>query len=209
MLGRLYLYCRGLAGYLKDLAKIASGNFSNPHSYTKFLAIKRLKKAAGAKTLIEAGTFRGIMAARCSQIFERVYTIELDHNLAVSATRYLRNKKNVKVIEGDALEVIPELLEREEFQSVLLFLDGHYSRGETACGDLPEPAAEELRALVNYRDKINAIVIDDLRSFGTEQDFPKKSELLKAAEDSFGSGSGFNIDLFLDQLIIRRDQSSD
>jgi hypothetical protein len=202
MLRGLYLYCRGLAGYLNDLSRIARGNFSNPHSYTKFLTINRLRKKTGATVFIEAGTYRGVTAARCSSVFEKVYTIELDPNLARAASIFLGNKRNVKVIQGDAVEVLHDLLTNHEVDRVLLFLDGHYSRGETACGVIPEPAAEELQVLKNYRDKINAIVIDDVRSFGTEANFPKKSELLRSAEESFGDG--FDITLFLDQLILTR-----
>lgn len=202
MLSRLYLYCRGLGGYLVDLSLIARGNFSNPHSYTKFLTINRLRKKTGAKVFIEAGTFRGVTAARCSSVFERVYTIELDPKLAQAARLFLTGKKNVEVIQGDALDVLPNLLADQNLDRVLLFLDGHYSSGETACGDLAEPAAEELQALVHYRDKIDAIVIDDVRSFGTEADFPRKSELLRSAEETFGDS--FDLTLFLDQLILTR-----
>ena len=198
----LYLYSKGLAGYFQDLYRIARLNFSNPHSYTKFLLIDRVRKNTGATILIEAGTFRGITTARASSVFDQVYSIELDKTLAAAATENLSSKKNVKVIQGDALQVIPQLFEDHELHDVLLFLDGHFSGSETACGDLPEPAAEELRALKPYRDKIRAIVIDDLRSFGTESGFPMKSELLRSAEDEFGSD--FDITLFLDQLIITR-----
>jgi len=198
----LYLYSKGLAGYFQDLYRIARLNFSNPHSYTKFLVIDRVRKNTGSRILIEAGTFRGITTARASSVFDQVYSIELDRTLAAAATENLSSKKNVKVIQGDALQVIPQLFEDHELSDVLLFLDGHFSGGETACGDLPEPAAEELRTLKPYRDKIRAIVIDDLRSFGTESGFPRKSELLRSAEDEFGSD--FDITLFLDQLIITR-----
>jgi hypothetical protein len=201
-MNRFYLLCRGLAGYLQDLYRIAKLDFSNSHSYTKFLTINRVRKEAGAKIFIEAGTYRGVTALRCSSVFDNVYTIELDHKLAATATQLLSKNKNVKVIHGDALLVIPELLESQNLNDVLLFLDGHYSSGETACGEIPEPAAEELRALTKYQTRIKAIIIDDVRSFGTEPGFPKKSDLLRSAEESFGGG--FDIKLFLDQLIITR-----
>jgi hypothetical protein len=196
----LYQYCRGLGGYIQDLYRIATVTFSNPHSFTKFLVINRLRKRTGATVLIEAGTYRGVTSARCSCVFDRVYTIELDTKLAGLAKTYLARRKNVTVIQGNALQVIPELLKNRELKNVLLFLDGHFSGGETACGDIPEPAAEELKLVAAYKDKIRAIVIDDFRSFGTEPTFPKKSDLLKSAEELFGSA--FNIAVFLDQLII-------
>lgn len=201
-MNKLYLYCRGFAGYIQDLYRIAGMNFSNPHSFTKFLIINKLRKSTGATVLVEAGTYRGITTARCSSVFDKVYSIELDPTLAAAAKKFLSKKKNVNVIQGDALQVIPELLENENLNRVLLFLDGHFSGSETGHGHIPEPAAEELKTLSRYSEKIRAIVIDDVRSFGTEPQFPKKSELLQSAEQSFGCG--FDINLFLDQLIITR-----
>jgi len=198
----LRAYVRGIAGYVQDLYLISRINFSNPHSYTKFLILNKVREQTGAKVLIEAGTFRGITTSRAAAVFDQVYSIELDPTLAAAAMRNLKHKTNVKIFEGDALQVIPELFEKEKLSDVLLFLDGHFSGGETACGDTPEPAPEELQRLKRYQKNIKAIVIDDLRSFGTESGFPKKSELLRSAEDSFGSG--YDIRVFLDQVIITK-----
>ena len=133
-MNKLYLYCRGFAGYIQDLYRIARMSFSNPHSYTKFLVINKLRKSTGATVLIEAGTYRGITTTRCSSVFDKVYSIELDPTLAAAAKKYLSKKKNVNVIQGDALQVIPELLENENLNRVLLFLDGHFSGSETGRG---------------------------------------------------------------------------
>src|SRR5438477_5821033 len=128
-MNKLYLYCRGFAGYIQDLYRIAGMNFSNPHSYTKFLVINKLRKSTGATVFIEAGTYRGVTTARCAAVFDKVYSIELDPTLAAAATKYLSRKRNVNVIQGDALQVIPELLENDGLSDVLLFLDGHFSGG--------------------------------------------------------------------------------
>lgn len=40
---------------------------------------------------------------------------------------------------------------------------------------------EELRVVEKFKDKVNAVIIDDFRTFGVESDFPKKSDLLKRA----------------------------
>ncbi len=191
----------GLTGHLIDLYRIAGFNFNNPHSYTKFRSINSLRKKTGAKNFIETGTYLGITASRCAKVFERVYTIELDDKLAKKSVDYLKNHKNVQVIQGDGLEVCLELLKNGSIDNILIFLDGHFSGGVTACGDLPEPAVEELKLLANYREKIRAIIVDDFRAFGTEPGFPTKSDLLKSAEDYFGI-HGYEIAVYLDQLLI-------
>ena len=97
--------------------------------------------------MIESGTYRGVTAARCARQVAKVYTIELDKELAAGATMYLRGCLNVEVIQGDALVELPRILARAEVRDVLVFLDGHFSGGETALGDLAEPAVEQIKAL--------------------------------------------------------------
>jgi predicted O-methyltransferase YrrM len=83
-----------LGGYLCDLVGLAQGAPINLHGYMKYLALRSLGKRTGAKCLIESGTFLGVTAARCSRVFERVLTIELDVGLATQATAYLQRFRN-------------------------------------------------------------------------------------------------------------------
>lgn len=188
-------------GHFLDLYKIASFNFINPHSYTKFRQIKSIQEKTSSTVFIETGTYRGVTTKRCSSLFDKIYTIELDEKLAVEAAAYLADKKHVEVIQGDALEALPKILEDDGVNNVLIFLDGHFSGGETACSNLPEPAIEELKIISKYSRKVKGIVIDDFRLFGTEHGFPTKSELIKAAEGYF---DGYEIIVHLDQLIIAK-----
>ncbi|MFH7024930.1 MAG: rRNA adenine N-6-methyltransferase family protein [Heteroscytonema crispum UTEX LB 1556] len=188
-------------GHVLDLYQIASFNFKNPRSYTKFRQIKSLQKRTNASVFIETGTFLGVTTKRCVPIFSKLYTIELDKQLAEQAKSFLSNNKNVEVIQGDSLEVLPQLLERKEIDNALVFLDGHFSGGVTACGDLPEPAIQELNILAKYKNKIKCIIIDDFRSFGSEPGLPKKFELLKAVENQFYE---YQTTVYLDQLIIAK-----
>ena len=194
---------KGFAGYLLDLYRLVMLNFTNPHGFTKFRIIDSIRKRTGSSVLLEAGTYRGVTTRRCSYIFKNVYTAELGKVLAAQASAYLRDRKNVRVIQGDALEILPGLLKSAEIDNVLIFLDGHFSGGETVCGSIPEPAVEGLKVLSEHKGKIKAIIVDDFRCFGTVPNFPTKSILLKTAEDHF-SNFGFELIVQLDQLIIMR-----
>jgi hypothetical protein len=189
-------------GHLVDLYKIATFKFANaPHSYTKFRAIKASQQATQSKVFIETGTYFGVTTRRCAPFFEKVYTIELDKELANKATSFLKPKKNVQVLQGDALDILPELLSQEIGNNCLIFLDGHFSGGITACGSLPEPAIEELKIIAMYKNKVNAIIIDDFRLFGKEPDFPSKTHLFQVIEEHFPE---FNITVHLDQIVLNR-----
>ena len=192
-------YFQALAGHILDIYRLASFKFKNPHSYTKYRQINSIRKRTSSSVFIETGTYLGVTTNRCSSVFEKVYTIELDEKLAAQATSYLSNKKNVEVIQGDALKILPTLLESESVNNALIFLDGHFSGGVTACGDLPEPAIQELQVIADYKNKVKAIIIDDFRCFGTDLGFPKKSEVIEIMEKHFDD---YEITVHLDQLIL-------
>lgn len=191
-----------IAAHLLDLYKIAAFDFSVPHSYTKFRSILSLKRKTNAKNLVETGTYLGVTTKRCASHFAKIYTIELDKGLAEQAKKHLSSRKNIEVIQGDAVKILPTVFLKDEHNDLLIFLDGHFSGGDTACGDLPEPAIEELKVLSPFRDKIAGIIIDDFRLFGTEPGFPSKSEIFKAIEQYFPH---FGVSVALDQILIFRE----
>src|SRR5262249_28685908 len=152
-----------IGGYLQDLGSLAQGIPINPHSYLKYLALRALGKRTAARWLIESGTFLGVTSARCSKSFERVITIELDPELARQAASFLKKYPNVNVIQGDAVKLLPSILAQQNCERVVVFLDGHFSGGITAQGELPEPALVELEVLSQYISKVYGIIIDDFR----------------------------------------------
>lgn len=194
-------FIAAMGGHMKDLVNMASFKIANPHSWSKYRQLKAVRKRTGADSLIETGTFVGNTAMRCSRAFKQVYTIELDQDLFEQASKYLASRDNVECIQGDATVELPKILQRSECNNTVIFLDGHFSQGVTAHGDVAEPACELLTSLAAYKEKIKGIVVDDFRLFGIDKGWPKKSELLRAAEDSFGD---YRLAVHLDQLTIEK-----
>jgi hypothetical protein len=174
-----------LAGYVHDIWQLATCRFRNPHSYLKYLMIRRVGEATRSRTFVESGTFLGGTASRCAGIFDRVYTVELDPGLADRARQNLASHRNVTVIQGDGLAEIDRLFSSGAVAEILVFLDGHYSGVGTAKGVLVEPAVKEIEMLTRYRHLVNAVVIDDFRAFGVEFEEPSKASLLRAIETGF------------------------
>lgn len=169
----------------------------------KFITLRSLARRTGATCLIESGTYLGVTSARCSRAFNRVLTVELDPQLANLATSFLNRFDNVEVFQGDAINILPKLIARDDASRAVVFLDGHFSGGNTALGDVPEPAIMELEILANYRERICGIIIDDFRLFGVELGFPKKSDLIVAVESYFPFPD-FELNVHADQLIVER-----
>jgi hypothetical protein len=196
-------YLKGIAGYLVDLYRLARGTLTNPHSYFKFVAIDQARKATGSRTFIETGTYLGGTAFRCSKVFDRVYTIELDAGIAARARKNLASRRNVELIEGDAVSELRRLLERGDIGNAVVFLDGHFSGGETAHGSSAEPAVDAVELLGLHRSRIGAVIIDDFRNFGVEPGHPPKSQLIAAVEKHLPHPE-FALAIQNDQVIVRR-----
>jgi hypothetical protein len=198
-----HTWASGLAGYLLDLSRFARGSPANLHSLTKSRVIRALARRAGGTCLIETGTFHGVTAARCARAFETVLTVELDAQLAARAAQVLAKFPNVTVYQGDAVTLLPQMLGHPGAGKTVVFLDAHYCGGNTARGDLPEPALAELDILTRHRDRIVGVVIDDFRCFGVEDGFPTKTQLLAAAEAHFPHPT-FAIRALCDQIVVER-----
>ena len=77
-----------------------------------------------------------------------------------------KNNAKVKIIQGDSSVVIGDLADKVN-DSVFFWLDGHWSSGDTARGDLDCPLLEEVKQINNkYKNKC-ILAIDDVRLFGT------------------------------------------
>ena len=191
------------AGHVRDLYRLARFDVFNPHSYSKFRTLRSVQQRTGATQLIETGTYLGVTTRRCAPHFAKVFTIELDHELATQAREQLRPLANVTLIEGDADREMRTLFEDAAVRDVLVFLDGHYSGAGTAVGDAPEPAVDVLEFLAQHESRLRAVVVDDFREFGTAPGWPKKWQLVRAAEELFVP-KGFRLTIQLDQLLLER-----
>ena len=157
---------------------------------------------AGARCLIESGTYRGHTTRKCAPLFQKVVTIEIDDSLAQRATQFLKDNTNIEVVHGDVIDSLPGILVREDMHDILVYLDGHFSGGITGKGKSDEPACDAINILSKHADKISAIIVDDFREFGGPG-VPKKSELIKACEYFFGDDTRLTV--HLDQVIAIRD----
>lgn len=194
---------KGPIGHLVDLWRIARFQFRNPHSWTKYRHIVKTARETGADVFFEVGTYRGLTTKRCAPHFRSVVTVELDPTLCAESRGYLASTKNVTVIEGDGLKELAKFLAATNERNIIVFLDGHFSGGQTAKGDLVEPALEEIEILHRHREKIAAFIVDDFREFGTQPGWPTKWELMKSVETLFGDRE-HHIMVHLDQVVVRR-----
>ena len=106
-----------------------------------------------SNVFIETGTYLGETISNVVNNFDRVYSIELSSNYAQKAIEKFKNNAKVKIIQGDSSVVIGDLADKVN-DSVFFWLDGHWSSGDTARGDLDCPLLEEVKQINNkYKNR--------------------------------------------------------
>lgn len=146
---------------------------ATPHLVKRSL-INKVQKDSGAKIFIETGTYMGEMVFSVCNLFEKVFTIEIDPDLYENAKLRLRSKHNVQVLQGDSAKVLPKVLSNLD-QDIIFWLDAHYSGGITGGKEGKTPIEKELLAIFDYKKtKIKKcyILIDDAGCFTGKDNYP-------------------------------------
>lgn len=116
------------------------------------------------KTFIETGTAMGWTIFSMEPYFDNLFTIEISE-LYYTLTKDKYNGNKINFILGDSTYMLNDILGKID-NDTIIFLDGHFSSGNTGKGDKDCPLLEELES-INNNFKHNAIIIiDDHRLFG-------------------------------------------
>lgn len=133
----------------------------------------------GCVNFVETGTGHGDMLAAVHAYFKAAHSIELDPALYQQAQARFRNVSNVMIYPGDSGTVLPRILPFLE-GTTLFYLDAHFSGLGTAKGSKETPILAELKTLLAPGSKA-IILIDDLKHFTGQHDFPTIPDLEKYA----------------------------
>ena len=115
---------------------------------------------------IETGTYLGEGIKSVLTNYENIHSIELSEKWYNYNVDQFKQHQNVKMHLGDSKKILPELLSTIN-EPVTIYLDAHYSGGETAFGDEECPLLFELE-LLKTREYDDIIIIDDCRLLGNK-----------------------------------------
>jgi predicted O-methyltransferase YrrM len=117
--------------------------------------ITAIRKKYNIKIAVETGTYLGNSAAFFANLFDTVYTIEIDESIYKKVAPSLKIFPNVQAILGSSSKVLPEILPELSNEFILFYLDAHW--GEYW------PILDEINAIsVTHKNKC-VIVIDDVK----------------------------------------------
>ena len=116
-------------------------------------------RAFGLTTLVETGTYYGEMIAAAAPHFRRIYSIEINPNLARLARERFRQFPHVTILEGDSQTAVPQLL-GQLHEGCLWWLDAGYCGWAGASGK-SERLGSEFDAILAARQYQHVILMDD------------------------------------------------
>jgi hypothetical protein len=173
-----YLLARSFSQWRRDGFPVPA-----PHPVKRALLLREAKRL-GATAFVETGTFTGDTVWFMRDAFEKIYSIEVQPDLAHLASKRFSNHSHIRIIEGDSAIILNSLM-KELNEPTLFWLDGHYSAGVTGRGEKDCPIYEELEAIATRTPPAMTIVIDDYRCFGTEEGYPTWEELCSYIKSKF------------------------
>ena len=151
--------------------------------------VAKLKAFAGINVFVETGTFTGGTSRWAAELFETVYTIEINPELRAKAMDLSKDYDNIHFLLGNSKEVLPENLTNFGDKAIF-WLDGHYSGGITGGESDQCPVMEELKCLTKVKEPY--ILIDDARCFLgrppkplNSEDWPQIDEVFKFLDENF------------------------
>lgn len=146
-----------------------------PPHIIKQLTIGWYAKKWGATVFVETGTYLGDTVNAMKGNFKKIYSIELSNELFKKAQARFSGCSNITLIEGDSSAKLNELLPSIS-EPALFWLDGHYSGGVTARGELSTPIYKEVEGILKHAVDNHVILIDDARLFVGADDYPTHDE---------------------------------
>jgi hypothetical protein len=117
---------------------------------------------------VETGSFcgDGIQNALDAN-FASITSIELAEHYYKCCCQRFANDHRVSLVLGNSSFILWDLI--KNFDAPITFwLDGHYSGGDTVKGVSNTPILTELSIIARHPIKTHAILIDDIRCFGTD-----------------------------------------
>lgn len=129
---------------------------------------KKILEKYKNKFFVETGTHTGITVDLALTLgFTEIRSIELSEKYYKKCKEKYKNNKKVKLYLGASEDLLYDMISDLDGE-ITFWLDGHYSKGDTALGETWTPLLKEIENISKHEIKTHTILIDDIRCFGKE-----------------------------------------
>ena len=135
------------------------------------------------RTFIEVGTYYGEMIDAVLAHFDRIYSIEVNAELAALARRRFEGRPQIHILEGDSQRKLPELLAGIG-EPALFWLDGGYNLWAGQRGS-DDRLLIELQAILSHRVPNHIVLLDDARGLTGQHGTLTAAQLKAKIEHEF------------------------
>ena len=150
-----------------------------PPQAIKQRIVKQYQSRYSLNVFVETGTYLGDMVDAMKSSFREIYSVELSQELYERARDRFRSEPNIHLLQGDSSDVLPQIL-KDLREPALFWLDGHFSGGVTARGEVDFPILVELDHIRNHPIKNHVILIDDARVFTGDSNVPAREKIVES-----------------------------
>jgi hypothetical protein len=156
---------------LQVLLFALNGQFRPMNEIGKRMTLHHYARKYELEVFVETGTFRGDTLDYLQPELGELYSVELSEKLHAEAFERFRGNEKIRLLQGDSGKVLRELIPTIT-KPALIWLDAHYSAKVTAHGDLETPILAELEAIFHLSKAKHIILIDDVRDFLHNPNYP-------------------------------------
>ena len=154
---------------MQEPASVPVPDWSGSH-----LKIPFLQKYGQYDSFVETGTYLGQtveMVRRSELPWTKIYSIELNLELASNAKRYFEFDERIEIQLGDSVDKLSEICDNLQTNNLTatFWLDAHASGPLRGGKTGPCPLVQELNAILKTGNKNHTIFIDDRRLFGSAE----------------------------------------
>jgi hypothetical protein len=140
-------------------------SFKNSRGALDSRKILPLKNLLDLECFIETGTYLGDTVDEMCKVFDQVVSIELSNELFESTKSRFKGNSKVELLLGNSAEKLYESSIELAKKRPLIWLDAHWSGGNTARSSENTPVLAELKSLIKAGISDAIIIIDDIRYF--------------------------------------------
>ena len=151
---------------------------------------------------VETGSYVGDGIAEALKAdFRDIYSIELSPKYYDICKDRFKSYSNINLVLGDSSVVLYDTIKNIQ-EKITFWLDGHYSSGDTACGQYAVPLIQELEQIKRHPIKHHTILIDDVRLIRSKRNefntfpisLPEVEDLVKSINHQYNISYEYGVE---------------